>query len=215
MTPRAPRADSAPRVSEMRLVLASNSPRRKSLLEEMGLAFEVLGTDVDESLSEELSPEETVQTLATRKARAAAALVKEDDIVLGADTVVSFGGEIFGKPRDREDARRMLTSLSGTTHEVYTGVCLCQGKKSLSAAVCTKVTFAPVSEAEIETYLSCFNPLDKAGAYGIQDAGGLFVSRIDGDFYNVIGLPLSMVNRLLKTAFSCDLFAFAQREERM
>ncbi len=183
-------------------------------MEEMGLEFTVLGADVDETVSSELSPDELVQTLATRKARAVAETLEDDAIVLGADTVVSFGGEIFGKPRDRADASRMLSTLSGTTHEVYTGVCLFQGKKSLSAAVCTKVTFAPVSEREIETYLDLFDPLDKAGAYGIQDAGGLFVSRIDGDFYNVIGLPLSMVNRLLKTAFSCDLFTFAKQEER-
>ncbi|MBQ2731220.1 MAG: septum formation inhibitor Maf [Clostridia bacterium] len=198
----------------MRLVLASNSPRRKSLLEEMGLEFEVCGANVDETVEGDLSPSELVQMLAARKARAVADTLDDDAIVLGADTVVSFGGEVFGKPRDMAHAREMLLTFSDTTHEVYTGVCLCQGKRSLSAAVCTKVTFAPVSEREIDTYLACFNPLDKAGAYGIQDAGGLFVSRIDGDFYNVIGLPLSMVNRLLKTAFSCDLFAFAKREER-
>ena len=198
----------------MRLVLASNSPRRKSLLEEMGLCFDVLGADVDESVSGDVSPEELVQLLATRKALATAAKVEEDAIVLGADTVVSFGGEIFGKPRDFAHAKEMLMTLSGTTHEVFTGVCLCQGKKSMSASVCTKVTFAPLTEREVDAYISAFNPLDKAGSYGIQDAGGLFVSRIDGDFYNVIGLPLSMVNRLLKTAFSCDLFAFAKREER-
>lgn len=199
----------------MRLVLASNSPRRKSLLEEMSLVFDVMGADVDESVPEGLSPDEMVQMLATRKALAVSdALSDEDAVVLGADTVVSFGGEIFGKPRDMDDARRMLRSLSGTTHEVYTGVCLCQGKKSLSAAVCTKVTFETLSQREIDTYLASFDPLDKAGSYGIQDAGGLFVSRIDGDFYNVIGLPLSMVNRLMKTAFSCDLFVFAKQEER-
>lgn len=198
----------------MRLILASDSPRRRSLLEEMGLEFTAVSPNADERVEETLSAEELVQTLATRKARAVACLQNGEDIVLGADTVVSFGGEIYGKPRDMAHAREMLLTLSGTTHEVYTGVCLCRGERSLSAAVCTRVTFAPIGEHEIDTYLSCFNPLDKAGAYGIQDAGGLFVERIDGDFYNVIGLPLSMVNRLLKTAFSCDLFTFAKREER-
>lgn len=198
----------------MRLVLASNSPRRRELLAEMGLEFQSVSPCADETVGDKLSPGDLVQTLATRKARSVAADCGEDAIVLGADTVVSFGGEIYGKPHSLAHARQMLLSLSGTTHEVYTGVCLCQGKKSLSAAVCTRVTFAPVTEREIDTYLACFNPLDKAGAYGIQDAGGLFVERIDGDFYNVIGLPLSMVNRLLKTAFSCDLFVFAKREER-
>lgn len=180
----------------------------------MGVTFTAVSADVDEMVDSSLSPAEMVQTLAARKARAVADTRGKEDIVLGADTVVSFGGEIFGKPVDTDDARRMLRSLSGTTHEVYTGICLCQGSKSISSAVCTHVSFADVSEAEIETYLSRFSPLDKAGAYGIQDAGGLFVSRIDGDYYNVVGLPLCMVNRLLKTAFSTDLFAFSQREER-
>ncbi len=180
----------------------------------MGLVFDVCGADVDESVSEDLSPEETVIHLATRKALAVAKNCEEDAVVLGADTVVSLGGQIYGKPSSLAHAREMLLTLSGTTHEVYTGVCLCQGKKSLSAAACTKVTFAPLTEREVDAYITAFNPLDKAGSYGIQDAGGLFVSRIDGDFYNVIGLPLSLVNRLLKTAFSCDLFAFAMSQER-
>ena len=198
----------------MRLVLASASPRRKSLLTEMGLDFDVIPSAADETVDPGTPPEDLVQTLAARKALSVLEKAGEDAIVLGADTVVSLGGEIFGKPKDLADARRMITSLSGTTHEVYTGVCLCRGKESVSAPVCTKVTFSPISEHEIDTYLSSFSPLDKAGAYGIQDAGGLFVSRIEGDYYNVVGLPLSMVNRLLKLAFQTDLFAFAKQEER-
>ena len=180
----------------------------------MGLSFSVCGADVDETVSPELSPEDVVLHLSTRKALAVAKECEEDAIVLGADTVVSLGGKIYGKPESLAHAREMLLTLSGTTHEVYTGVCLCQGKKSLSAAACTKVTFETLSEREVDAYISAFNPLDKAGSYGIQDAGGLFVSRIEGDFYNVIGLPLSLVNRLLKTAFSCDLFTFAMSQER-
>ncbi len=194
----------------MALILASASPRRKSLLEEMGLTFAVRAANVDESVPSGTSPEDLVQLLASRKALAVAGTCEKEDIVLGADTVVSYRGEIFGKPKDLDDARRMLRTFSDSTHAVYTGVCLVRDGVSVSAAVETFVTFAPLSDAEIEAYLSRFNPLDKAGSYGIQDAGGLFVSRIDGDFYNVIGLPLSMVNRLLKTAFSTDLFAFAQ-----
>lgn len=180
----------------------------------MGLEFSVCGADVDETVREYSSPDELVQILAARKARAVADSAPTDAIVLGADTVVSYAGEIYGKPTSLSHAREMLLTLSGSTHEVYTGICLCQGKRSVSAAVCTRVTFDKVSAEEIDAYIAAFNPLDKAGAYGIQDAGGLFVSRIDGDFYNVIGLPLSMVNRLLKSAFSCNLFAFAKSEER-
>ncbi|MBQ1203087.1 MAG: septum formation inhibitor Maf, partial [Loktanella sp.] len=188
------------RGSDVRLVLASNSPRRKSLLEEMGLEFEVLGADVDETVDENLTPSELVQMLAARKAHAVADTLDGEAIVLGADTVVSFGGEVFGKPRDMVHAREMLLTFSDTTHEVYTGVCLCQGKRSLSAAVCTKVTFAPVSEREIDTYLACFDPLDKAGAYGIQGLGGAYIAHMQGDYYATVGLSLCGLRKLLKTA---------------
>lgn len=197
----------------MQLVLASSSPRRRELLSELSVPFTVCTADVDERIGG-YPPEELVQLLSVRKARAVLPQVTEDAIVLGADTVVSLDGEILTKPSDLDEAHRMLRALSGRTHEVYTGVCLASHATSVSATACTRVTFGPMTDAEIDALIARCDPLDKAGAYAIQEGAGVYITGIDGDVYNVIGLPLFLVNRLLKSAFSTDLFSFATREER-
>lgn len=177
----------------MRLILASASPRRRQLLKELLPHFEV-----EPSLFEEkntgLSAEETVLSFAEGKAREVQSRFS-DAAVLGADTVVCLDGVIFGKPKDREDAFRMLSLLSGRVHEVYTGVCVKSAGKELSTVVTTKVRFLPLTEGDIETYIGKYNPLDKAGAYGIQDGG--VVASVEGSYSNVVGLPLEETRALL------------------
>ena len=186
------------------LILASVSPRRRELLGRLGLPFEVQPAEVDESVITESDPEKTVLALSELKAGAVA---KEhpEKIVLGADTVVAANGKILGKPRSREDAKQMLGMLSGSEHQVFSGFTLICGEKSVSRAVCTKVFFAPLTEAEIEWYLDSGEPFDKAGSYGIQGLGGLFVTHIEGDFNNVVGLPLRAVYQTLKDEFGVEL----------
>lgn len=176
-----------------RLVLASASRRRQILLRQIGLTFEVRESDIPEEFEEDRSIPENVRTLALRKAQA---VVKPFDnaIVIGADTVVLLDNEVLTKPRDRRDACQMLAKLSGRTHEVYTGFALldCPTGKSTSAVETTKVTFRKLSGQEIDEYVASGSPMDKAGAYGIQDDyGAVFVERIEGCYYNVVGFPLA------------------------
>lgn len=178
------------------LVLASQSPRRRELLERAGFQFTVCPTEVDESWREGEDPESHVCRLAREKARAAAAA--ENELVLGADTVVVVQGEILGKPSDRADAERMLRLLSGRDHEVFTGVCLKRGELELVEAERTLVRFAPLDEEEIRAYVASGEPMDKAGAYAIQGLASRFVERIEGCYFNVVGLPVARVYRMLK-----------------
>lgn len=180
-----------------RLVLASASPRREELLRELGVPFTV----VPSGLPEDLPPgpaEGSVQALALAKARAVARRIGTG-VVLAADTVVVLSGTVFGKPSDPEDARRMLRALSGRLHEVITGVALVEApaRREISTAVVTRVRMARYGEEEIEAYLATGEPLDKAGAYAIQGAGGRLVAHVDGCYTNVVGLPLSTTRRLL------------------
>jgi septum formation protein len=189
-----------------RLVLASQSPRRRALLERLGLALEVRPAFTDEAAL----PGEDARTYAARvareKARAACrdASVAGDEIVLGADTVVVLRGEVLGKPRDAADAAHMLRRLSGVPHEVLTAVCVRRNAGALGVAldalVETAVRFAPLSEAQIAWYVSTGEPLDKAGAYAIQGAGGAFVLGVTGSVSNVVGLPLAETVDLLRRA---------------
>lgn len=228
-----------------RLILASASPRRREILTQAGIPFEVQVADfdenevreelekanaqagiLDESTASEDYPARYVKALALGKAQAVAAQITDDakTVVLGADTVVVHRGEILNKPADKEDARRMLAKLQGSTHAVYTGVALCRSTAKTDAgesalcgnvsepdtadkgavlanfAVRTEVVFYPMSDAEIEAYLACGEYADKAGAYAIQGKMAAYIREIHGDYYNVVGLPLSAVVQALKKA---------------
>jgi septum formation protein len=180
-----------------RLVLASQSPRRRELLEQLGLAPEVRPARTDESVLPGEAPRDYVLRVAREKARAV-----DGDVVLAADTAVVLGGEVLGKPVGAEDARRMLRALSGSAHEVLTGVCVRRAavRLELAQVVSTAVRFAPLTPAAIEWYVRTGEPLDKAGAYAIQGAGGAFVLGVDGSVSNVVGLPLAETADLLRRA---------------
>ncbi|MCP1096179.1 Maf family protein [Bacillaceae bacterium OS4b] len=179
------------------LILASSSPRRKELLQFLQIPFESMNSNVDESIDENMCPDAAVKELASRKAEAIAAKF-QDSWVIGSDTVVVLGGEILGKPVSRADGKRMLEMLSGRTHEVYTGVVILFGKHRRVFAEKTEVTFWELPEAEIERYLDSGEPFDKAGGYGIQGYGSLLVKQIKGDYFSVVGLPVSRLARELK-----------------
>jgi septum formation protein len=181
------------------LILASSSPRRKELLENIHLSFKVSSSDVDESFSNGLSPAEVVMELADRKAKAVA-VSNPESFVLGADTIVVLDGSILGKPNDEQEAIEMLKKLSGNTHEVYTGVAIVSPKDSICFYEKTTVTFWELTETEINMYVSSGEPLDKAGAYGIQQLGSFLVKEIHGDYFSVVGLPVARTVRELRRA---------------
>ena len=178
------------------LVLASKSPRRAELLGAAGIPFIVRAADIDESHRSGESPVEYSSRLAREKALAVDAAPEET--VLGADTIVLLEGEIMGKPRDREDAVRMLSALAGCRHDVITGVCLRKGSEILTDSATTAVWFGPMSAAEIAGYVASGEPMDKAGAYGIQGLASRYIERIDGSYANVVGLPVALVSRMLE-----------------
>lgn len=182
------------------IILASASPRRKALLEMLGVqGLTVIPAKGEETIDPSLTPEALVKALSRQKAaEVAAEHASEDAVVIGADTVVVLDGAVLGKPKDVHDAKRMLSALSGRGHAVWTGITAIRGDKSLSRAERTEVFFRPLSEREIDAYIATGEPLDKAGAYGAQDLASLFVERIDGDFFNVVGLPLCALGKLLK-----------------
>jgi septum formation protein len=182
-------------VGQTRLVLASASPRRRQLLEQLGLAFEVKPTGADESVRSGEGPRAYVERIAREKA-AAGATASPDALILAADTAVVLGERILGKPANREEAKEMLETLSGREHRVITGVALA-GPVRDGCAVETRVTFRRLSAAEIAWYVATGEPLDKAGAYAVQGAGGAWVERIDGSVSNVVGLPLAETLGLL------------------
>lgn len=189
----------------MAIVLASASPRRKELMEQFcGKDLVIFPAEGEEVVSDNVGPGETVEALARGKAREVAARLRaeglgdREDIVIGADTIVWHEGRIFGKPHSREEAAAMLRSLSGCTHEVYTGVSLIYGDRELTEHEKTAVTFRVMTEKEILDYIATGEPMDKAGAYGAQGLGALFVSSIEGDFFNVMGLPLCRLGLMLK-----------------
>ncbi len=182
------------------LILASKSPRRRALIEHLGIPYEVCSPEASEVLDSPLPPDQTVLVLSERKALSAARF-HENDIVLGVDTVVYAKGEILLKPKDKEDAARMLRLLSGDTHQVFSGFTLVRGKQLHRECVCTAVRFAALTEEEILRYISTGEPFDKAGAYGIQGKGSLFVSEIEGDYHSVVGLPIHRIYLALKNEF--------------
>ncbi len=180
------------------LVLASQSPRRREILSKAGFAFEVRPANVEEIPLDSEDPAAYVLRLAHEKAAAAEA--GPDDYVLAADTTVAAAGHILEKPRSAEDAARMLRLLSGRTHQVFTGVCLCHQGREWFDVASTQVRFVALSEEEILAYASSGEPMDKAGGYAIQGLASKFIDRIEGCYFNVVGLPVSMVYRFLKDA---------------
>lgn len=179
-----------------KIILASASPRRKELLEKAGIEFEIRPSGGEEIITSE-DPEETVKQLAMQKARSVAGEEKSGTILIGADTVVAYQGKILGKPKNSEDAVKMLTVLQGATHQVFTGVAILVRKRggweTISFSERTDVTFYPVSETEIRAYVETKDPLDKAGSYGIQGPFGVYVKEIRGDYQNVVGLPVPRI----------------------
>jgi septum formation protein len=181
------------------IVLASTSPRRAEILRTVGWPFEAFAVDVDESRTKDEPAPSYVERLAREKA-AAAAIHRPSRLVLGADTVVVVDDEILGKPHDEEDARRMLWRLSGRWHEVLTGVALVNGQNSppVVAREITQVRFAAMNEVEINWYVSTGEPMDKAGAYAIQGRGARLIEEIKGDYFNVVGLPVRLLYKLVQ-----------------
>ncbi|MGG3521992.1 Maf family protein [Bacillus pseudomycoides] len=180
-----------------KLILASGSPRRKELLELAGVPFEIVASEIEETIGAYSSPADIVMSLALQKA---SAVVEnhEDSVVLGADTIVTYESRILGKPKDEAEAKEILQLLSGKTHEVYTGVALISKEKTVTFYERTEVTFWELTEEEIDAYIATKEPLDKAGSYGIQGKGSIFVQHIQGDYYSVVGLPIARLVRELK-----------------
>ena len=194
----------------MKIVLASQSPRRKELLGRMGLEFVTQASKIDESAFDGLEARELVATLSREKAQWIARQLDGETLVIGADTVVVRDGAALGKPKDAEDAVAMLLSLSGRDHQVCTGVTVCRGERVLTQVEETQVTFRDLTEAEVRQYVSTGEPMDKAGAYGIQGLGGLLVEGIRGDYSTVVGLPVCRLGQMLKD-FGVDCLALAGR----
>ena len=182
----------------MNLILASKSPRRQQLMRLLGLPFRVMTEDVDETMDPALPPEDEVARVSRKKAEAVLPLVGADALVVCADTIVVLDGRILGKPADREEAGAMLRALSGKTHTVLTAVTVCTRGQSKTEVERTEVSFRPLSCREIDAYVATGEPMDKAGAYGIQGFGSVFVRRLNGDYFNVMGLPVCRLTGLLR-----------------
>ena len=186
-----------------RLILASGSPRRREIMEKLHIPFEVIVSEADETIPEEMPIESVSEYLSAVKADAVYKLHHEDGVIIvGADTIVVYDGIIYGKPRDEEDAYRMLKTLSGNTHKVITGVSIIvqngEDKQEVSFSNVSRVSFYEFSDREIWDYIATGEPMDKAGAYGIQQQGALLVKHIDGDFYSVMGLPIAELARAME-----------------
>ena len=195
-----------------KIILASSSPRRRELMAQAGFAFEVLVSEADETIETE-TPGEMVEVLSERKAAAVAEEIKrqgfaeESDLLVGADTMVAIDGKKLGKPKDEKGAEEMLEELSGRTHQVYTGVTLIRLRKAENGSILqesrtfsegTDVSFYPLTKEEIRSYIATGEPMDKAGAYGIQGKAAVFVKEIKGDYNNVVGLPIARLYQELK-----------------
>ena len=193
----------------MDIILASQSPRRRELLGQMGMKdFRVVSPQVDETAEGRPGPAGLVEQLSLRKAAAVAAREGTDALIIAADTVVALDDAVLGKPAGRAEAAAMLTALSGRTHQVYTGVTVLWGGRTVTAHERTAVTFRTLTPGEIENYIATGEPMDKAGAYGIQGLGALLVSGLEGDYFNVMGLPVFRLGRIL-AELGLDLLADA------
>jgi len=180
-----------------KLILASKSPRRKEILAYLNIPFEVVVSNADESINENNDLRDEIESLSFKKALAVFEDHK-DTVVIGCDTIVTLDHQVLGKPKDEDEAFAMLTLLQGKTHEVITGCSIISNKQSETFSTVTEVTFKPLTYKEIEDYIKTNEPLDKAGAYAIQGQGGKFITSINGDYYSVMGLPLSELHTRLK-----------------
>ena len=199
----------------MHIILASKSPRRKEILEMLGVPFTVMTADTDER-STQTDPALLVEQLALQKATDVQDMLDAQDklqpgtLIIASDTVVALNGEILGKPRDRDDARRMIKGLQNTTHHVLSGIAFCYvdadgNRKGAYSHASTAVHFGPMSDEDIELYISSDEPYDKAGAYAIQGLAGRWITGIEGDYFNVVGLPVNVMCELARQAFGIDL----------
>ncbi|MBR6758550.1 MAG: septum formation protein Maf [Bacteroidaceae bacterium] len=187
-------------IAHYKILLASNSPRRRELLSELGIQYEVVSLpEIDETYPPTLTGEEIPIYIARHKAEAYRDMMSPDTMVITADTIVWMDGKVYGKPQNENDARRMLHDLSGRTHTVITGVTITTDEKNKSFAVSTEVTFATLDDNEIDYYVTHYRPLDKAGAYGIQEwIGYIGVTALSGSYFNVMGLPIQRLYNELK-----------------
>lgn len=191
-----------------KIILASKSPRRKEILEDSGVKFEIVVSDADESVvPKTLSPEIYVSQLSLLKAACSAKNLHGDYFVIGSDTIVEYNGEFLGKPKTEDEAFDIINRLSGNEHRVYSGICVFDTKTGRAETdfECTKVYFKTLSESQIREYVKSDEPYDKAGGYAIQGTSGVFVDRIDGDYHNVVGLPLEKLIKLMKDKFDFHL----------
>ena len=195
----------------MAMILASQSPRRRELLGQMGFSFTVRPARGEELPHPELTPAQLVEELARQKALEVSAEAASDDVVMAADTVVAIDGVVLGKPRDKAHAAEMLSALSGREHTVYTGVAVKRGETLLVEHEATQVRFRPLTEREIDLYIQTGEPMDKAGSYGIQGYGALLVEGIRGDYFNVVGLPICRLGRMLAQVGEDALAQCAQK----
>jgi septum formation protein len=182
---------------KVKIILASKSPRRRELLSSLGYSFSVVSRETDESTPDTLTVQERVRVLAERKAQAVASDETADCVIIGSDTLLEFEGQPLGKPKDEEDARKMLASLSGVSHKVHTSIALIYGDKTLVSSDVTTVNMRPYTKEEIDYYVSTGDPMDKAGSYGIQSKGGFLVASIDGELDTVIGFPTRLFSQML------------------
>ena len=188
----------------MKIILASKSPRRREILENLGIEFEIIVSDADESLPDGHTPPECAEIIAARKGAAVALGLSDDALVISSDTMVEEGGVILGKPTSVSDAYRMLSMLSGKRHNVHTGVAVFYKGRVFSGVDTTRVEFYELTDAQIKEYIATGEPMDKAGAYGIQGLGGALVRGYEGDFDTVVGLSLKLTERLVKEALGND-----------
>ena len=194
------------KISDYQIILASNSPRRKELLSGIDIDYEVKTLpDIDESFPQDLPKEQIAEFLAQKKASAYADILSEKTLLITADTIVILGDEVLGKPIDKADAKAMLKKLSGNTHRVITGVCMTTKEKQIRFSDTAFVTFGKLSDEEIDYYVEKYNPMDKAGAYGVQEwIGYVAVERIEGSYFNVMGLPIYKVYEELVSSFGFE-----------
>lgn len=198
----------------MSIILASQSPRRRELLGQMGISdFIIRPAQGAEVVDPALSPAELVEELSRQKALEVSATAQAGDLIIAADTVVAVDGRVLGKPHSRDEAVEMLTALSGRSHTVYTGVTVRRDGEALTEHEATAVRFRPLTPAEIAAYAATGEPMDKAGSYGIQGYGALLVEGIEGDYFNVVGLPVCRLGRML-IRFGVDALALCGQKER-
>lgn len=190
-----------------KIILASSSPRRCELLKNIGLIFDIIPSSVEEHIDDEQSPEEVVKLLSSLKASDIAGKLEKGYIVIGADTIVVYNGQILGKPKDHEDAHTMLKTLSGREHHVLTGFTVIRtcDSKTITSYEKTIMKFRELTDQEIDAYIKTGEPMDKAGAYGAQGLGSLIIEKMDGDYFNVVGLPISQLGQVLKNEFGISI----------